>query len=267
MEQDELSFFREWFSDYVKDFSSSDPLINNNIKMKIEHTANVCENVLLLAKSENVSEEGCWLAETIALFHDLGRFEQFIKYKTFKDSDSENHALLGIKILNRSGILTNLTQSERSLILKAIEYHNLKEIPGHTSEAKGHTGEAKKLLFYSKLIRDADKLDILRLLSENYEAGGKVRNPALDIYLPDTAGCSKPIFMDILNNRMAEMKDVKNLNDIKLLRLSWIFDIYFPMTFSILKKQRYLDTIISSIHDAEEIHIIEQHLEEYFKIF
>jgi HD domain len=256
MQNEDLNFFSKLFSDYVNDFSSADPLIHDNIEMKIEHTAKVCENILLLAKSENVGEEGSRLAETIALFHDLGRFEQFIKYKTFKDSESENHALLGIKILNRKGILSRLSRNEKSLILKAVEYHNLKEIPGYARDSK-------ELLFYSKLIRDADKIDVLRVISENYDEKGKVRNPSLENYLPDTAGYSAAIITDILNNKMADVNDVKNLNDIRLLRLSWVFDINFPATFSLLKRSKYLDTIISSMPVAEEVHIIEKHLEKY----
>jgi HD superfamily phosphohydrolase YqeK len=256
MQKEDLNFFREWFSNYVNDFSSVDSLIQDNIEMKIEHTAKVCENILSLAKSENLGEEECRRAETLALFHDLGRFEQFSKYRTFKDSESENHALLGIKILKGKGILSRLARNEKSLILKAIEYHNLKEIPECIVGSK-------ELFFYTKLIRDADKLDILRLISENYDEDGKIRNPALEIYLPDTAGCSESIFRDVLNNRMAEMKDVKNLNDMKLLRLSWVFDINFPATFSILKKQNYLDAIISSMPETEDTCTIRKHLEDY----
>lgn len=256
MQKEDLNFFKEWFSNYVNDFSSIDSLIQDNIEMKIEHTSNVCENILTLAKSENLDDEGCWLAETLALFHDLGRFEQFSKYKTFKDSESENHAVLGIRILNEKGILSRISLKEKDLILKAIEYHNLKEIPECTFDSK-------ELLFYSKLIRDADKLDILRLISENYDEDGKILNPALEIYLPDTSGCSESVLRDVLNDRMAEMKDVKNLNDIKILRLSWVFDLNFPATFSILKKHKYLNTIISSMPQIKETFIIKKHLEDY----
>jgi len=256
MQKDDLDFFRKWFLDYVDNFSSADSFIQDNIKMKIEHTCKVCENILLLARSEKVREEGCRLAEATALFHDLGRFEQFMKYRTFKDSESENHALLGIKILKGAGILSRLSRKEKNLILKAVEYHNLIEIPRCIADSK-------ELLFYSKLIRDADKLDVLRVVCENYDEGGKVRNPALEIYLPDTTGCSESIITDILNNRMAKIRDVKNLNDIKLLRLSWVFDINFPATYSILKGKKYLNTIISSIPETEEVHIIEKHLEDY----
>ena len=109
MQNEDLYFFKKWFLDYVDQFSSPEVFIQENIKLKIEHTARVCENILLLAKAEKVGEEGSRLAETIALFHDLGRFEQFMKYRTFKDSESENHALLGVKILKNTGILSHLS--------------------------------------------------------------------------------------------------------------------------------------------------------------
>lgn len=256
MQKEDLNFFRKWFLDYVAQFSSPDSFIQDNIELKIGHTERVCENILLLAKAENIGEEGCRLAETIALFHDLGRFEQFVKYKTFKDSESENHALLGVKILKRTGIFSRLPINEKELILKAVEYHNLMEIPGSVKSSK-------KLLFYSKLIRDADKLDILRLICEDYKEKEKGRNPALDFDLPDTSGCSESIVTDILNNRMAKIEDVINQNDVKLLRLSWIFDINFPTTFSILKEHKYLNTIMSSISATEKMHIIEKHLGNY----
>jgi len=254
MQKEDMDFFRKWFLDYVSQFSSPESFIQDNIKLKIEHTERVCENILRLAKAEKIEEEGCRLAETIALFHDLGRFEQFMKYKTFKDSESENHALLGVKILETTGILFRLPINEKELILKAVEYHNLMKIPGSAESSK-------ELLFYSKLIRDADKLDILRLICEDYKEEENGRNPALDFDLPDTSGCSESIVTDVLNNRMAKIGDVRNQNDVKLLRLSWIFDINFPATFLILKEHKYLNTIISSMTAIEEMHIIKKHIE------
>ena len=254
MQKEDLDYFRKWFLDYVNQFSSPDSFIQENIRLKIEHTARVCENILLLAKAEKIGEEGYRLAEAIALFHDLGRFEQFMKYRTFKDSESENHALLGIKILKNAGILSNLPIKEENFIIKAVEYHNLMEIPGCAESFE-------ELLFYSRLIRDADKLDILKLTSEDYEKEEKYRNPVLEFDMPDTPGCSENIVEDILNNRMAKIGDARNRNDVKLLRLSWIFDINFPATFALLKERRYLDTILSSLPGTEEVHIIRKHLD------
>jgi hypothetical protein len=256
MYKEDLDFFRKWFFEYVYRFSSPDPLIKENIELKIEHTGRVCENILLIAKSEIRNEKECMLAETIALFHDLGRFEQFMKYKTFRDSESENHALLGIKILNEERVLSRLSGEEENLILKAIEYHNLMEVPEYIKTFG-------KLYFFSRLIRDADKIDILRLASEEYLEEGKRRNPALELYLPDARGYSEPIVSEILNSRMAKIGDMKNRNDLKLLRLSWIFDINFPSTFLLLKKYGYLEVIMSCLPETKETDFLRLHFENH----
>jgi hypothetical protein len=259
MQKEDLDFFKKWFLDYVEQFSSPKIIIQENINLKIEHTARVCKNILILAKAEKLGEEGFRLAETIALFHDLGRFEQFMKYRTFKDSESENHALLGVKILKNVEILSRLSQEEKDLILKAVEYHNLMKIPEYVENSS-------QLLFYSKLIRDADKLDILKLLSENYEKEEKFRNPTLEFDVPNTPGFSENIVADILNNRMAKLSDAKNQNDMKLLRLSWIFDINFPTTFALLKEDGYIDKILASIPKTEEVQIISEHIKDCLNI-
>jgi HD domain len=256
MQKNDLDFFKKWFLEYVNQFSASDCFTQDNVKRKIEHTGRVCENILLLAKSEKIGEEGHRLAETIALFHDLGRFEQFMRYKTFLDSESENHALLGVKILKRMGILSQLPSEEKYLILKAVEYHNRLKIPECSKSPK-------ELLFYSKLIRDADKLDILRIMSESYKEGERGCNPAFEHYLPDTAGYSETIIQDILNKRMAKIRDVRNVNDLKLLRLSLIYDLNFPTSFAILKERKYLSTVISSMAESEEVNIIRKFIEDY----
>lgn len=255
MQKEDLDFFRKWFFEYVIQFSSPDPFIQENIELKIKHTGRVCENILLLSKSEKISEKECMLAEVIALFHDLGRFEQFMKYKTFRDSESENHAVLSVKILSNKKVLSRLSAEEENLILKAIEYHNRMEIPQNIDKCS-------KLNFFSKLIRDADKIDILKLSSEEYSEG-KYLNPALELNLPDTQGYSEPIVSEILNNRMAKIVDMKNRNDVKLLRLSWIFDINFPATFSLLKEYGYLETIMSSLPEIKETNLLKRHFENY----
>jgi hypothetical protein len=256
MQKKDLNFFKKWFRDYVNRFSSPEAFIQENINLKIEHTARVRENIVLLAKTENVGEEGRRLAESIALFHDLGRFEQFKKYRTFKDSESENHALLGVKILENTGVLSRLPRREKALILKAVECHNLIEIPECAENSR-------EFLFYSKLIRDADKLDILKLVSENYGKEEKFRNPALEFDMPDTPWCSENAVTDFLNNRMIKLTDARNQNDIKLLRLSWIFDVNFPATLALLKERGYLDIILSSMPETREVRIIRKHLESF----
>ena len=143
--------------------------------------------------------------------------------------------------------------------MKAVEYHNLMEIPGCAENSR-------EFLFYSKLIRDADKLDILKLVSEDYEKEEKFRNPVLEFNVPDTPGFSENVVTDILNNRMAKLADARNQNDVKLLRLSWIFDLNFPATLALLKQRGYLDTILSSMPETEEMQTIRKHLENCLNV-
>lgn len=62
---------------------------------------------------------------------------------------------------------------------------------------------------------------------------------------------------------MAKLTDTKNLNDIKFLRLSWIFDINFPAAFSLLRERGYLKTILYSIPEIEEAQIVRKHIDSY----
>ena len=65
----------------------------------------------------------------MSLIHDIGRFTQFIKYKTYDDLLSENHALLSAKIIEKENILSNYNEEEQKLILKAVSLHNKKDLP------------------------------------------------------------------------------------------------------------------------------------------
>ena len=152
MNKHNLLFFHSWFNNYVKNFYSEGLIkLQENIKHKEEHTLRVCKNIVLIGKSIDLERNELYLAETIALFHDIGRFKQFKTYGTFDDRKSENHAALGVKILKETRLLSCLSECEQNLICNAVEYHNLPKLPDN---------ESPDCLLFSKLIRDADKLDI-----------------------------------------------------------------------------------------------------------
>lgn len=100
-------------------------------------------------------------------------------------------------------------------------------------------------------------------MSESYKEGKTGRNPTFELYLPDTEGYSETIIQDILNKRMAKISDVRNVNDLMLLRLSLIYDLNFPTSFAILKERKYLRTIMSSMEETEKIDIIRKFFEDY----
>lgn len=254
----DTAFFHSWFRNYVKGFYSEDPKVQENIRLKEEHTLRVCEEILRLGKALHFDKNALRLADTIALFHDIGRFEQFKTYHTFDDRVSENHATLGLKVLEETNVLNRLTETKRSIAYKAIRYHNVRKLPEPADENSD-------CLLYSKLIRDADKLDIWRVVTTYYAERHKHRNPALELELPDTPEYSLCLVGDILNNRVSNSHDLKTFNDMKLLQLGWLFDINFTHTFLQIQQRQIIEKIIADLPDTEDIRKIQNHLKEYLK--
>ena len=129
MEQKWVKKFRAWFVDYVAGFYGDDEYLNANVKLKEDHTQRTCEEIRYLAKELDLSGNQTRIAEVIALFHDIGRFEQFVRYRTYVDSRSVNHCLLGLEILRQTKVLDGVAYPERQLIEKAVEYHGSRELP------------------------------------------------------------------------------------------------------------------------------------------
>jgi hypothetical protein len=255
LRQELLQRFETWFEGYVKGFyNSSDPEIQTAVKLKEAHTARVRENIVRIARSVGVEGNDLLLAETIALFHDVGRFRQFTVYRTFNDRLSVNHALLGLRELDAAGVLCGLPAEERSLVHAAVAYHNICELP---------PGLPDRLLLPARLIRDADKLDILRLFAEDCAREGARHDPLLGPDLPDTPGYSPALIDSLLKRRLCSYADLKNFNDRKLLYLSWLFDVNFTCTLAEIAAKRYIEVIINYLPANEEIRAVHKRLQNY----
>ncbi len=252
----DTAFFHSWFRNYVKSFYAKNPETQENIRLKEEHTLRVCKEILRLGKALNLNEDALRLAEIIALFHDIGRFEQFTTYNTFNDQVSENHATLGLKVLKATNVLGGLTKAEQTIVYNAIKYHNVRKVPGSADKISE---------LHSKLIRDADKLDIWHVVTNYYTERHRHRNPALELELPDTPEYSLCFIDDILNNRVSNSHDLKTFNDMKLLQLGWIFDINFTPTFFYIRERRIIEKIITALPDTEDIRKIQTHLNDYLE--
>ncbi|MBK7711617.1 MAG: HD domain-containing protein [Bacteroidales bacterium] len=242
---------KAWFSEYVESFSSDDKEVQQNIALKKGHTKRVFNEISKIGTQLGLNEEEMNLAGTIALFHDVGRFEQYSRYRTFMDSRSEDHAELGIKILDQHNVLKNLDAETGELIRCAIRFHNKPSLP---------VGKTETCLFFTKLLRDADKLDIWRTITGYYYRKNGKRNDSLTLDLPDTPGISAEVYEDLMNSRIVNLKSVRNLNDLKLLQTGWIFDINFSPTLEYLKKYRYLEKIRDVMPESEEIDKIFRHI-------
>ncbi len=256
MEKTDLEFFKNWFTDYCRSFYSDNAQDQKNITLKEEHTFQVCENIVQIAKDLSLDDNRILIAETIALFHDIGRFPQYAKYKTFRDSISVNHGFLGADTLIENKVLKNLPIKEQDLIIQSVKFHNAFSVPKK---------EEEETIFFIKLIRDADKLDIWRVFLEYYEAPVCERASAVSLSLPDSTDYTPEVIKIIYKRRIVSLGSIKTLNDFKLLQLSWIFDLNFKPSLHLLLKRNYINRIISHLPQTEEINNISSFLNDFVK--
>lgn len=246
---------RKWFFGYVAGFKEVDEELRQNIVLKEEHTGRVCREILQIGKQLDLNDDELRLAEITALLHDVGRFEQYARYHTFRDQKSENHATLGISILKRFGVLEPVNEATRTLILRVIGFHNRATLPH---------GESETCLFFTKLLRDADKLDIWKVVTDYYHRKDGGRNGALELDLPDTSEISEQVYRDLVNQRIVDVKHIRNLNDFKLLQMGWAFDVNFSPTLRSVKSRRYLEKIRDVLPNTDKIRTVYNVVQIYF---
>jgi len=254
--KDKVRNYRHWFDHYIDRILNKYPDLSENISIKADHCKKVSQEAVGIAKSLDLNDEEILLAETIGLFHDVGRFRQYVKYQTFKDSDSQNHAELALDVLTENELLSDLNKEEKEIVQKSIISHSRAEIIQDENE---------QVILYSKLIRDADKLDIWRLITEYYMVREQRENITLELGLPDNDAISNDVLDAILNKRVVLKESMKTLNDFKLMQIGWLFDLNFDYSIRRLYDKKYLNKIFDNLPDNEHVRKIKQVVEAYFK--
>lgn len=223
-----------WFARFVAGFRGANADEQRNYDLKIDHTYRVLAMMERLTASLGLAAAERSLAAAIALCHDVGRFPQYRDYGTFNDATSTNHATLAVQTLTAEGAVDRLAPEERRLLLQSVALHNVFELPDDLSAA------ARR---FARLIRDADKLDIWRVLIEYCTAPPAERASAVIWELPDTGACSPPALAEVTAGRMLNRSLMATADDFKLLQLSWVFDLNFAESFRILEEQGYIATL------------------------
>lgn len=245
MEPYSLDNFRQWFDSYTSRFFGDNEYVNAHLQMKQEHTGRTCREIRGLAAHLALDAHQAQIAEIIALFHDVGRFPQFAQYQTFSDAKSIDHGHLGVEVLRQEGVLGALRREDRQWVETAIEHHGHKSLPGHL------TGQT---LLFAKLIRDADKLDIFRVVIRMYQRYRENPTGVLwEMDLPDEPRYSAEVFDAVLSGRLVEHAIMRTLNDKMLCKLSWVYDMNFAPALARLREEGWLQQILSFLPPTPQI--------------
>jgi len=247
---------RQWVFNYIKKFYSPDPGHQKNISLKELHTDNVASNMVRIARSVLQNNNKIFMAEAIGLLHDIGRFPQYEQHRSFRDSTSINHGKLGAEVIIKENALRNIPQDEQETIIDAVKFHNAFAIP--------HVLDPEKI-FFLKMIRDADKLDIWRVFTEQFAMDSSERASAADLGLPDLPVYSDALLSCLREKKQATLAGLKTLNDFKIMQLTWVYDLNFPVSLRILSDSGHIDRIIAMLPQDDKISEAVAVLRSYIK--
>ncbi|MCI8454220.1 MAG: HD domain-containing protein [Lachnospiraceae bacterium] len=213
---------KQIFEQYASRYDRTD----GRVELKIIHTNHVVAIMEQLCKERRLDPHLTNLALICAQFHDIGRFEQLKRYDTFLDHMSVNHALLSCRILWEDKILDKLSKVDRQMVLTAIANHNKLEIDRSVP---------KDFLPLCKLIRDADKCDIFRVFAEE--------NMVDVVGVPDSEVAKETISPAVLQavceHRCIDKTIRKTYLDYWVSFIGYFFDLNYPESFAIARKQGY----------------------------
>ncbi|SDE07631.1 HD domain-containing protein [Sporomusa acidovorans] len=233
----DLCYLYEWLGKYIKGYYTDDTYIMERVLLKEKHSRAVAENSVQLADWLALTGRQRKVAEVIGLFHDLARFRQVTEYRTFVDSDSFDHGDVGAALLAETGIIKDFSEPEQATVDFAIRIHNKMLIPSTTPENE----------LMAKIIRDADKLDIFRILppvAANHDYSPKMLEQL------KIGGC-------------LSYTDVKTMADKRLIRLSWFYDINFDWTLRQLVAEGQLNRQLAALPDTAECSEIKANMQAY----
>jgi hypothetical protein len=230
--------------DYILSFTNEDKTIQNNFTLKREHTNRVIGYSEVLSRSLELDQDDVLTAELIALLHDVGRFNQLAQYNTFNDSQSEDHAQMALDIIREKRWIDILPDYIQEYIKKAIYYHNKLFIPKTENE---------KTILHSKIIRDADKIDILDIAIKEYQKKPGDRNEKFTLELEEKPQTTKSIVKAVINGKLPDKKNLKTVNDFKLMQLAYVYDMNFKKTFSIINQKQYLKQLFDTLPKNDDV--------------
>ena len=151
---------RSAFLAYTAGYNAQDP----KVALKLAHTWRVAALCERIARSLAMPAQDVDLAWLSGVLHDVGRFEQLRRYGTFNDAVSIDHALCSTQVLFEQGHIRNYLSRPEDLDDPALE--TLRTAVLRHSAYRLPDGLDSRTVLFCHILRDADKVDILRVNAE-----------------------------------------------------------------------------------------------------
>jgi hypothetical protein len=243
-----------WYDGYAASFKIGDRELEDAVSIKYSHTKRVIIEIQQLCESIALDPHRSELAKIAALFHDVARFEQFKQYRTFSDFRSINHAAAAVDIISSNRLLAPLDPADARKVIAAVRCHNEIDLPEELADDDRLLG---------RLLRDADKLDIYRIVIDHYSNPSMQRNETVQIGVSDSEDVSPGICADILANKNISYEKIASLADFKIIQLGWVFDLNFAHSFRCVKERDYIGRIRQHLPSTPDVQRVVAHIEAY----
>ena len=231
---------------YVDTYRDASGELPKTMRLKRIHTGFVVKNAEAIADGENFDAATREAALAAALLHDTGRYEQLRLYNTFRDSESVDHAVFSHDIVKEKGWLDGVCHdaATRKAVLDAVLFHNRREIPeglDALTEACSHT------------VRDADKLDIFRVLEDQIEHTDW-RSDSRAFWNLRTDAAPSPAVVDCIEKGLpVDYQEIKSLADFVLIQVGWMLSgLHYATARRICRERGHLEFRRRFLHELTD---------------
>ena len=214
----------KYFEEYIKKIDMS----NSWAKAKYFHSLKSMDLAKIIATNLNIfNEEEIVIMQLIALFHDIGNFEQ--KNYNYLDNFEEDSTMKSIEILFDDGLIRKITDETKydNMIKVAIFYHNKDGLPKNIDE---------KMICACNIMKDVHKLEELRMVINYPYIDNRINTyPSTLVY--NEFKLFRPLKRELSDN---------NADNI-LIVMSNLFGLNYKISYSIVEEKQYIEKFFKQI--------------------
>ena len=242
-------FLDLYFQDFLVLAMGQDD-VESNLRMKYSHSLAVHALAQRLAAELQLDDQTTFQIRAAALLHDIGRFPQIVESQTYEDVKSVNHANLGVRIIQENGVIDHFGIDVSEAIETAVQYHNKLTLPPEI------VGKHRTI---AKIIRDADKIDIIRIAIKFHSSELNGRKTGWYTEMSFSPSCSRIAAESLLAGKAVPLAEIGTVYEEFLLYLSWVNDFHFDVSVQRLFHLGCLEYMLNSLPDIT----IRNHVTEY----
>ena len=214
----------KYFEEYIKKIDMN----NAYAKAKYFHSLKSMDMARIIATDMGVfTEEEITVIELIALFHDIGNFEE--KNHDYLDNTEQDSTMKSINILFEEGLIRKITKETKydNTIKLGIYCHNKDGLPKNID---------KKTACICNIIKDVYRIEELRMV---------INYPYIDNRIKEYP--TTLVYDEFKQFKQVDPKMAENNTDNILIALSNLFTINYKISYSVLNEKQYVEKIIDSL--------------------